>query len=325
MHLESTHQSSFPDSPPMESVACYQCGSLKGHPFIQAQDDLTGKSGLFQFISCESCKLVFQNPRLPTHQIKDFYDDEYIAHRKKKNWGILTPFYERAMEKHDREKSKIVQQYVKLGKNSHVLDIGCGAASFLGYLRKKFSVHTSGLDFKDLRSQATDQGADFFYGTLKEQTFKPKSFDLITMWHYLEHDYDPLGSLERCRDLMKSNGRLVIEVPRLDSLSFSVFKDRWPGLQAPQHTVLFTKDSLLAMLEKAGLELIDYLPWGAFPSYFYFFAGALFKKNKGSGVNFDRVILPYYLGQQMSRPFFAFERRLNLAMQTVICRAPLKN
>ena len=64
------------------------------------------------------------------------------------------------------------------------------------------------------------------------------------MWHFLEHDYDPLRSLRdgapRC---CKPGGTLVIEVPRLDSATFRLFGDRWPGLQAPQHTVLYDRDA----------------------------------------------------------------------------------
>ena len=75
-------------------------------------------------------------------------------------------------------------------------------------------------------------------------------------------------------------------------LSFDADFDRWPGLQAPQHTVLFDRQSLLAMARKAGLEVEVYLPYGAFPAYFYLFAGAAFKLLKGRGLNLDRAILP---------------------------------
>ena len=61
--------------------------SRRARPFIQAQDDLTGKPGTFQFVSCDACGLTYQNPRVSLDHIKDFYDDEYIAHRKT-NWGF---------------------------------------------------------------------------------------------------------------------------------------------------------------------------------------------------------------------------------------------
>ena len=112
----------------------------------------------------------------------------------------------------------------------------------------------------------------------------------------------------------------MIEVPRLDSLSFRLYGERWPGLQAPQHTVLYTRETLTSMVARAGLEIVDWLPWGAFPAYFYLFAGAAFKLTKGKGLNLDRAIYPYFLGELLCAPLLAFEKRLNLAMQTVIAR-----
>ena len=140
------------------------------------------------------------------------------------------------------------------------------------------------------------------------------------MWHFLEHDYDPLRTLETARDVLTQSGTLVIEVPRLDSLTFRLYGDRWPGLQAPQHTVLYDRRTLLGMVEKAGLEVVDYLPYGAFPAFFYFFAGAAFMLLKGKGLSLSRAIYPYFLGQILFAPVLAFEKQLNFAMQTVVCR-----
>ena len=97
-------------------------------------------------------------------------------------------------------------------------------------------------------------------------------------------------------------------------------RERWPGLQAPQHTVLYSRETLERFVAKAGLEVVDYLPYGAYPAYFYLFAGAAFKILKGRGLNLSKAIYPYFLGQLLLAPFLLFERRLNLAMQTIVCR-----
>ena len=83
-------------TPLLEDVACYGCGDRAARPFIEAQDDLTGKPGTFQFVRCEACGLTYQNPRVSLEYIKDFYDEEYIAHRKT-NWGPLNKAFDRAM------------------------------------------------------------------------------------------------------------------------------------------------------------------------------------------------------------------------------------
>jgi SAM-dependent methyltransferase len=321
MKKDSTmSHSNQPPASAFENVACYQCGSFETHPLVVGEDDLTGKPGRFQFVTCNHCGLAFQNPRLTLENIKPYYDDEYIAHRKKTDWGWLTPFYQRAMRRHDLAKLALVDRYVELHQTSHALDIGCGAATFLQELVARNQLHASGLDFKELSHLPGFEKIDFHCGLLAEQTFEKRSFGLITMWHFLEHDYDPVTTLTHCHELLADDGRLVIEVPRLDSLSYRLYHERWPGLQAPQHTILFSQKSLLKMVRSQGLEVVEYLPYGAFPPYFYLFTGLAFKFLRGRGLNLDRAILPYFVGQLLCSPLLMFQRNLNLAMQTVVCR-----
>ena len=305
-----------------ESVACYGCGSRDRAPLVEAEEDLTGKPGRFQFVVCADCGLAYQNPRVRLEYIGAYYDDEYIAHRKKTDWGVLTPLYEWAMGKHDRDKLSLLSRFLTLTSDSQVMDVGCGSGTFLERVREQRGSHIAGVDFKDLTHLPAYRHMEFHKGLFYEQSFTDRSFDLITMWHFLEHDYDPVRTLQHARDLLAGGGRLIIEVPRLDSVSYRLFKERWPGLQAPQHTALYSHQSLLEMMARAGLEVVEYLPYGAFPAYFYLFAGTAFKVLKGRGLNLSRAIYPYFLGQLLLLPVLLFERQLNLAMQTVVCRKP---
>ena len=306
--------------PFLERVTCYVCGSSDSRDFTLAQDDLGGTPGNYRFVQCVHCGLAYQNPRVTLEHIGAFYDDTYIAHRKKRDWGPLTPLFERAMNKLDADKDAIVSRHVALGPSSQVLDVGCAVGTFLRRLRQRYRCTVAGVDFKDLSAVPSLQDVEFHCGVFYETALEANRFDLVTMWHFLEHDYDPLRSLHTAHRVLRPDGRLVIEVPRLDSRTFRWFGDRWPGLQAPQHTVLFDRDSLLRAVRKAGFEVVEYLPYGAFPAYFYLFCGAAFRILKGRGLNLDRAILPYFAGQLLLFPFLLFERRLNLAMQTVICR-----
>jgi SAM-dependent methyltransferase len=310
-----------PPAPTMlEHVRCYLCGSDSPRPFLIAEDDLTGKPGRFPFVTCAECGLAYQSPRIDIDHIRAYYDDEYIAHRKRSDWGWLTPLYCRAMARHDRLKEGIVRRYVSLGAGCEVLDVGCGAGTFLAYLRARHGVRAAGVDFVDLSHRPEFDGAEFHCGLFYEQEVGRDRFDLVTMWHFLEHDYDPPRTLEAARRALKPDGRLVIEVPRLDSVTFRLYRERWPGLQAPQHTACYTRATLLRLVRAAGFEVVDYLPYGAFPAYFYLYAGQAFKRLGGRGLDLDKAILPYFAGQLLLSPLLLFERRLNLAMQTVICR-----
>jgi SAM-dependent methyltransferase len=309
-----------PDAGMLEEVTCYLCGSGDSSHFIEAWDDLTGKPGTFHFVRCDRCGLVYQNPRIKGEFIGRYYDDEYIAHRKKQNWGVMTPLYNWAMDKHDRQKARLVARYTSLAPSSRVLDIGCGAGTFLLKMKALHGAGITGVDFKDLSSLPGFDQIDFHHGPIGDQNLPADSFDLVTLWHFLEHDYAPIATLEKAGSCLKSGGVLIIEVPRLDSVTFRLYRERWPGLQAPQHTVLFDKRSLLETVKKSGFTVEDYLPYGAFPAYFYLFSGLAFKLLKGKGLNLSRAVYPYFAGQLLALPILAFEKHLNLAMQTVICR-----
>lgn len=316
----NTVSDATPVEPIFETVSCHYCGGGSWRDFIRAQDDLTGKPGEFQFVTCDCCGFVYQNPRIDVRHIERFYDDEYIAHRKKSDWGPLTRFYNAAMERHDLRKVGIVRRYLNLTRASEVLDVGCGAGTFLTKIKTLYGAATTGVDFKDLSHLPGFDQIEFHCGLFYDQEIGAERFDLITMWHFLEHDYEPLRTLNKARSALKADGRMIIEVPRLDSMTYRLYRERWPGLQAPQHTVLFSKESLLRFIKKAGFEVLDYLPYGAFPAYFYIFAGLAFKFLKGKGLNLSTAIYPYFLGQLALAPLLVFENHLNLAMQTVVCR-----
>ena len=201
-----------------------------------------------------------------------------------------------------------------------MLDVGCAVGTFLQKMRARHGARATGVDFKDLSASPTLDGVDFRCGLFYEQDFGDKRFDLVTMWHFLEHDYDPMRTLATARDLLKPDGRLVIEVPRLDSTTFRLYGDRWPGSRRRSTRCCTTARRSSLAMDKAGLDVVEYLPYGAFPAFFYFFAGAAFKMLRGKGLNLSRAIYPYFLGQILFSPVLAFEKQLNFAMQTVVCR-----
>ena len=303
-----------------EAVDCVGCGLGASEPFITAEDDLTGRPGRFTFRRCLGCGLVYQTPRLTLEHVKSYYDDEYLAHQKRQDWGWLSPVFRRAMGSLDREKRRISSRYVALDQSTSVLDVGCGAGTFLAHLGERHGSTGVGVDFVDLADRPALRDVEFHCGLFYEQDVGARRFDLVTMWHFLEHDYAPLRSLVSARDALTAEGRLIVEVPRLDSLTFRLFRDRWPGLQAPQHTALYDRASLLRLVRRAGLEVVDYLPYGAFPPYFYIFCGVAFRMLKGRGLNMRRALLPYFVGQLLLQPVLWPLKRRNLAMQTVVCR-----
>jgi Methyltransferase domain len=217
-----------------ESVACLNCNSDRSEFFLSGVDDLTGRPGRFTFVRCSDCGLVYQTPRLTPSHIRSYYDNEYIAHQPHARWGVLAPLFRAAMESLDRTKLRIVRRYVSLDAASAALDVGCGAGSFIDAVRKTTgAAAVAAVDLVDLSDRPALRHVEFHHGAFFDQPVGHDRFDLVTMWHFLEHDYDPLRSLVHARDALKPGGFLIVEVPRLDSLSFRIFGTRWPGIQAP--------------------------------------------------------------------------------------------
>jgi 2-polyprenyl-3-methyl-5-hydroxy-6-metoxy-1,4-benzoquinol methylase len=302
-----------------ERVACLACGATTSTFFIAAEDDLTGRPGRFTFVTCANCGLVYQDPRLTLEAIKPYYDTEYIAHQESRRWGILAPLFSAAMGSLDRAKLRLASRYITLDARSSVLDVGCGSGSFLQRLRRETGASVAGVDFVDLSARPAFDGVEFHHGLFCDQTVGRDRFDLVTMWHFLEHDYEPRRSLAHAHAALKPGGTLLIEVPRLDSLSFRIFSNRWPGLQAPQHTAVYDRERLLDIVKREGLTVRECLPYGAFPPYFYLFCGLAFKALRGRGLNLRKAIYVYFAGQVLLLPVLPLLNRLNFAMQTVIC------
>jgi 2-polyprenyl-3-methyl-5-hydroxy-6-metoxy-1,4-benzoquinol methylase/ribosomal protein S27E len=315
-HFESLGN---PPQNKFEYINCYNCGEDDFSLLLVGQDDLTGKAGNFRYVKCNKCEFVYQNPRVKAEQIKDFYDDDYVAHDRNKNKGTIKGWgFEYGLKQHDKKKAKIITDHYNVTSDTEILDVGCAIGTFLLHMNKNYDAKVSGVDFKDLSNYPEAAAINSYVGLFYEQDFKDKKFDVITMWHFLEHCYDPKRTLKTAHDILADDGKLIIEVPRLDSLTYYIQGRRWPGVQAPQHLTIFDKKKFLQFCEEAGFEVESYMPWGAFPAYFYIYFGCLFRFWGGKGINLDNHFIPYTLGMILLAPILLFEKWLNLCMQTVV-------
>lgn len=112
----------------------------------------------------------------------------------------------------------------------------------------------TGLDVsREMIDRIRDElGIRAYVGTLPHLELEPESFDVITMWHSLEHVHEPAPLLREARRLLAPGGKIVIAVPNIDSLPFRWFGKDWFGLELPRHLTHFTPSSLLQMLQRCG-------------------------------------------------------------------------
>ena len=92
------------------------------------------------------------------------------------------------------------------------------------------------------------------------------SFDLITMWHVLEHVDELKWQITQLQRLIKSNGRIIIAVPNYKSYDGQYYKEHWAAYDVPRHLNHFNKQTITKIFKASGLELkkTDKLIWDAY-------------------------------------------------------------
>jgi SAM-dependent methyltransferase len=142
--------------------------------------------------------------------------------------------------------------YLPYEGEGRLLDFGCGAG---GYVAKMAAAgwRAEGLDTSPEAVRAGRQaGLVLREGTLPGAAVEPASFDVVTMWQALEHVPSPKATLEAVWEVLRPGGRLLVVVPRLDSLEARWFGSCWFGLELPRHLTHFTEATLRRHVEAAG-------------------------------------------------------------------------
>ncbi len=139
------------------------------------------------------------------------------------------------------------------------LDFGCGKGEYLITL-KKMGWNVTGFDISDY---VRESDVSVITGKFDKSNFpKDEIFDLITMWHSLEHTRHPLLVLKEAHRLLRKEGWLYIEVPDNQNLINRFFREDWFAWDVPRHLYHFSLATLKKMLRKAGFRITfsKYLP-----------------------------------------------------------------
>jgi 2-polyprenyl-3-methyl-5-hydroxy-6-metoxy-1,4-benzoquinol methylase len=222
---------------------------------------LTGGDWLFESTperftlhSCESCRCLFLNPMPKEEEIAGFYPDQYW-------WSASNSQRGGALKKLESVYRKLalgdhVSFIVRAAENRaglHLLDVGCGSGTLLGMLKQR-GFQSIGIDFsaEAARVAETENGVRVVVGSLDQASFPAESFDIVTMFHAIEHVPNPRTVLAEVSRILKPGGALILQAPNIDSWQFKAFGARWYGLDIPRHVIDYSKDSLLKLLDGCG-------------------------------------------------------------------------
>ena len=228
-------------------LRCALCRSPFGQELFH---DHLPEEGPYRVYFCPGCRIAQTVPRPSPEEMSRLYATDRYRTREGKRF--IAPV-ERSVTLFNRLKSRIVTRRRKRGS---ILDIGCGRGLFLNIMSRE-GWRTKGVEF----NAETAAYASSVYGidviTVQDLVRIPdKEFDVITMYHVLEHVERPDALLESCLRLLKDDGLLFVAVPNIASLQAAVGRSRWFHLDLPHHLYHFTTEGLIGLLRRKAFSVV---------------------------------------------------------------------
>ena len=232
---------------------CPVCDSTGIQKFLTATDHTVSKEP-FEIWQCAHCSLRFTQNIPEQHDIGRYYQsDEYISHTET-NKGIINRLYLWVRQLTLRSKQKFIEEKAGM-KKGRLLDVGAGTGAFVHHMQK------AGWQVTGLEPDATAIGrAQSQYGLNLRPVdslfaLPAASFDVITMWHVLEHIHDLHGYIEQLKKLLKPSGKLFIAVPNYTSRDAGQYRAYWAAYDVPRHLYHFSPAAMQALMNRHHLKI----------------------------------------------------------------------
>lgn len=222
------------------SIPCNLCGGED----VAVLSSISRSGKPLRTVICKSCGLVWSDPR--PHDARQFYEEEYrVAYKQ-----TYAPKPKHVLRAGNVALSRFKKIDRFLSGSKSIFDVGTGGGEF-AYLLQSLGHTVSGVEpnrgYADYSIK--EYGLTVQVGFVQDSTVPPEAFDVITMWHVLEHTENPGAVLAQLRSGLKSDGILVVEVPNAEATC-----------QSPKstfheaHLYNFNVATLRGLAEKSGLQ-----------------------------------------------------------------------
>ena len=228
--------------------ACPWCSDRRSKPVWRQPSP-----SQFSLQRCEACELVYTVPQLPLESISDYYPKSYYGAgnlRFNRLFEILVAWF--------RQRRAARLHELRGQRAGAVLDIGCGRGHFLNALRQRgwTCTGTELTDTAALHARET-LALDVRVGPFQAGMFPEALFDVVYLWHVLEHVPTTFDALLEVRRLIRTGGMLIIALPNLASWQARLCRYGWFHLDLPRHYVHCSTDWLTRSLSQMGFEIVE--------------------------------------------------------------------
>ncbi len=217
---------------------------------------------------------ILKTDPVPPDLAKYYESKEYISHSDSKG-NLFNRIYQLVKSHMLSKKAGWIREFISQGD---ILDFGAGTGEFLNKM-KSYYWNVEGVEpNKTARELAILKGLNLKADL--DQIQKSK-YDVISLWHVLEHLPDLENKLSQFHKLLNDNGVLIIAVPNYNSYDANYYKEFWAAWDVPRHLWHFSRNGLKEKLAEFNFKFIEEKPL-KFDSYY---VSMLSEKNKNSGSN----------------------------------------
>lgn len=239
-------------------TSCPACNSGDISPALKVKDYTVSKE-IFDIWECHSCSLRFTQDVPGPASIGKYYQSEaYVSHSDTKK-GLINRLYHLVRSYTLQSKRKLVNRLSGL-KTGALLDVGAGTGAFAAAMQQS-GWQVTGLEPDDTaRNNALRQHGLSLQSLENLYQLPAQQFDVITMWHVLEHVHDLQGYLNTYRNILKPGGTLIIAVPNYTSFDAQKYDSCWAAYDVPRHLYHFSPKSMETLLSLHGFEITKHQP-----------------------------------------------------------------
>ncbi|WP_296146334.1 class I SAM-dependent methyltransferase [uncultured Flavobacterium sp.] len=247
--------------------------------FLTVKDNSVSKE-TFELLYDENLDMLVTSPQPDENNLGKYYESEdYISHTDGKR-SLFEKAYHFIKNIALKNKLSLINDLNK--SKGNILDIGAGTGDFL-LVAKNNGWKAVGIEPSEkARNIAKAKGVEL---KLNLSDFENNSFDIITMWHVLEHVPNLEEQIKELKRLVKPNGSILIAVPNFKSFDANYYKEFWAAYDVPRHLWHFSKTAIKKLFAKEDLELVEILPM----KFDSFYVSLLSEKYKTGKMNYIKA------------------------------------